>query len=332
MSAPNPTPAPEDQPVVETMTDTGEPSPAEVLRFDPFSVPVDDDGQPEIEEDAAPTAPAAAAPAAAAPAPVPARQAAQPAATTPAPAAATPTPVAAQAAPETSSELETLRASNRQLAEDLARLRAGQQPSPAAPAAPAAPAQPQPLGYAVRLPRELTELLRSDDPEKQAQALEALATGIAHITHQNVREEYRQFYSEQEKQIIQKIQTDAATRDYVTRVYSDFYGTYPQLNKPELRQLVQQTAAAVVKEAGGNPAWTPELRRKVAERVYGHFNLAPPAAPTEPTSAPAQPAPTPRRGNPPPRQRGVGVRPAAPAAPPAGSQEQHIEDVFNALR
>jgi hypothetical protein len=164
------------------------------------------------------------------------------------------------------------------------------------------------------------------------QGLQALATGIAHIAHLNVRKEYREHYNAQEAQIIEKIRTDSAARASAERIYSDFYTAYPQLNKAELRPTVSLAAAAVVKEAGGNPAWTPELRKKVADKVYGYFGAVPPAQTAEPTAAVPTPAPAPARAvAQPPRQRGVGVRPAAPAAPQPGSQEQHIDDVVNAF-
>lgn len=281
----------------------------EAFRFDPFSAPVDAEGQPEIEETPAeetpPAAPVAAAPAAAPVAP---------------PAASPPT-----RAPDPREQTNLVEL-NRQLLAELATLRAANAPKP--PEAPAAPDVPQ---YNIGFPPELKEALRSQDPEVFMQGLQALSIGIAQITHQNLREEYRKFYDEREQKIVHRIQTETAARESAQRIFTDFYGSYPQLNKPELHQVVSQAAKAVTEELGGNPPWTPELKKKVAERVFGLFGTAPPAQASETPAATPAPAGGVRRAPaPPPRQRGVGVRPAAPAAPKPGSQEQHISDVLGA--
>lgn len=318
--------APSETQVVEQLTDPtgGEPSPTEVLRFDPFSASVDDEGQPEIGEESE-TPPAESTPAA------PAAPAA-PQATAPAAQAAPAAPAAA--APPAAvdpTEFANIVKLNKQLLGELAQLRASIQPQNP-PASQAAPAKPEELQYAVKLPKELREMLRSDDPDVQAQALEALATGIAHIAHQNVREEYRRYYADREAEIVKKIQTDTAAREAAQRIFNDFYTTYPQLNKPELRTVVADAARAVTAEAGGNPAWTPELKKKVAERVFGLFGVALPAQAAEQQGGSQTTSPPgARKVTPPPKQRGIGVRPAAPSAPQPGSQEQHIADVISAF-
>ncbi len=84
--------------------------------------------------------------------------------------------------------------------------------------------------------------------------------------------------------------------DTAQRVYTDFYGKFPQLSAPHFRPIVQQEAAKLSRQLGV-AGWTPEFRDQLGKHVIGMLGQAvpvgmvPQAAPTTQTMGPsARPA------------------------------------------
>jgi hypothetical protein len=142
-----------------------------------------------------------------------------------------------------------------------------------------------PPAYNFNIPDDIMSGFGSEDAAEQKRAVAALMNGVAQSIHQTVRNEFAQRLATEVPNVInERVQQQA----YQQTVFSDFYQAHPDLNRPELRTLVVDTARTLMGEMtrqGRQVAWTPQLRDAVATRVKQI--LVPPA----PVVAPVQPAP-----------------------------------------
>ena len=230
--------------------------------------------------------------------------------------------------------VEQLSIENRALAEQnrqiLEMLTARQTPAPTAPATPKAQELPD---YMFDIPPQIQNLLQSEDPVEQSRGLSALIAGMAKTVHSHVRTEYEERLKGAVQEARQTFASDTQRATIAQQVFNDFYGTYPQFNRPELRDLVASATKSVVEETKASQ-WSAGLRDKIAERVSQIFSSVsgtpPPVAETRsvvPATGPTR-AQTPTA---PPRMRGTSVRPAPEAQPVPGSQEAHILDVLHGV-
>lgn len=169
-----------------------------------------------------------------------------------------------------------------------------------APADPPAPKEtpPEPPPFAdVRVPPELVAALRSDDPNEAAVAVNLLVQGAATMAYRKFQEDFTKFQNEGLPSFI------ASTRqveEQARTIKTDFYGKYPELDKPELYPLVQTVAAEMIKAQGQNfKGWDEAFRDAVGTRVVTLLAGV--------VKAPAPPAPAPAPFTPP----SGGPRPAA---------------------
>lgn len=164
--------------------------------------------------------------------------------------------------------------------------------------------------YAVEVPAPLMALIGSENPAERQQGVQHLVRGVAEMTHRNVVVAMRRELQTVLPQIIhQQVHMITETQ----RIHQDFYGTHKHLNNPALYGLVQQVGAQVAQETGAR-GWNEQLRDAIAQRVTQILGGVVPQAP--PPQAPRPPAFTPS-----------GARPA-PNAPPQGSQERFIAELF----
>lgn len=220
---------------------------------------------------------------------------------------AAPTAPAAQP-PTEDPEKVLLKQQLEQMQRDIAAMRQPQQPQqpPEDPNA----AVPE---YAFNIPDALLEHLRSDNPAEVRAGVGALAQGVARTVHQTVMQQMASLVQTVVPQMVNQGVTGA---QMAREIFTDFYGTYKELNVPELRPMIVNVAQQVASEYRAS-TWSPQLRDEVARRVKAA--LAQPMAPAIPPSAPAAPKP--------PTQFGGGA--ARPAAAPAGSKTQ--EDIMKTL-
>ena len=131
-----------------------------------------------------------------------------------------------------------------------------------------------------------------------------------------------QIRAEMQNSVPAQIKQQVDERQRAQEIYTSFYAAYPNLNKPELRQLVAATASQVMTERMTND-WSNDVQKATGERVLKL--LGQPAPPNGATPAPvpapaANPASTPAPAAPP-KQFGTGKRPSAPAQTDADSEE-----------
>jgi len=117
--------------------------------------------------------------------------------------------------------------------------------------------------YQFNVTDDYINAIRDDDPQVVRAALQGIMTGVARATHIEMQKEY-------------KAHTQSAIAGYVNRhtevtkiqtdVQSDYYGNFPQHNKPAIRAMVVAIGQNVMSEMGAN-AWSPELRNEIGKRV-----------------------------------------------------------------
>ena len=193
--------------------------------------------------------------------------------------------------------------------------RAGQAPA-------ATPSQPQPetFPYNFQVPDQLMEMIDSENPTQRRAGISALVTSLARVVHGEVRKEFTARLEDVSKGIPRTIEShvDARTTAEQTQraVETDFYGTYKELNRPELKPLIVSTAARIMASTGAKD-WSPALRDQIGTEVRAILRASSGLA-----GAPAAP------GNGqvarPPKQRGTTTRP--PAGP--GGLEGEIDDLL----
>lgn len=138
---------------------------------------------------------------------------------------------------------------------------------------PKAPKEPEIPAYDFQIPDQLQKMLDSDDPGERRQGYAYLMQGAARGVHQTLMNEMVQNISTAVPRMI----AHAIEQDRTARATAeDFYGKYPELNKPELHQLVYTTAAVVAREQG-HKTWGPKLRDETAKRVKSLLGVKPAA-------------------------------------------------------
>lgn len=159
----------------------------------------------------------------------------------------------------------------------------GQQVDPNAPPDVELPA------YNFAVPDQLISGLRSENPVEHKQAIAALIQGTATNVHRQVVLSMRKEFAAVMPQIITSmLQQHEQSRE----IFSDFYGKYPALNRPEIRQLVRNVGEQVWREFG-MPAYSPQLRDAIAVRAQAILGGAMPApAMGQPTAVAPAVAPT----------------------------------------
>lgn len=168
-------------------------------------------------------------------------------------------------------------------------------------------------------PKLYNGLFSSESTEEdRVTCLQAYASGIATTVHNKILAELGGWVREQFSAIPGAVNYLIENREKVASsqksLREDFYGAYPELNKPELLPLIKATIQAVQQETGSK-TWTKEFRTLVGSRVknvlgaYAQVGKPAPKAPK--TVAPA----------------------ASPAAPKTGTTDPNsteaILDVFN---
>lgn len=127
-----------------------------------------------------------------------------------------------------------------------------------------------PLGvmpdYTFNVNPQLLSMLASEDPNERGQAIAALSQGIAQTVHTQVANMVRQVRDGIPTTITEHVQNHAMQQ----QVHTDFYGKYPELDRPELKQVVQRAALTIMQQQmnmGIQPVWNEQLRDQVATYV-----------------------------------------------------------------
>lgn len=157
------------------------------------------------------------------------------------------------------------------------------------------PAQAQPR-FAMQLPMPVFEALGAEDPATRYQALNAVFNALANATHAAAVKDMQEYLqNEYTPRQSQAFQTSLQQREIAGTVEREFYGKFPELRHPALRQTVVAVAQDYYRETGGPRAWNMRDGEQIGNRVRQLLQQ------TRPATAPSAP---------PPRLTGRGSRPS----------------------
>ncbi len=155
--------------------------------------------------------------------------------------------------------------------------------------------------YNMRIPDETLAAIRSEDPQEAAAGIHALSTGLAITIHRRMRLEMTEKLNEMTKQFPTMIQNHTQDVARQQEISTDFYGTYPELKSPRMKDIVRVAAIALTKETGAS-GYTPEFKTalkakvdaEILELVKAAGGTVPPKVPdgqeTPPAGNPTPPA------------------------------------------
>jgi hypothetical protein len=215
--------------------------------------------------------------------------AAAPAAESGAPGTPEETPSEIETPVEGTDELALLKQQLQEQSETIAALQAASQtpPSQQPPQGQDQQAEIQQLAqqYQFNVPDQLLTMLDSEEAGDRRNAIGAIMQGVAMQTHRTVLAQVNEMVQSQLPQMVQGMQASTTQQQ---GVFNDFYGEYPQLNAPHLRDFVKGVAAEVA-NASGVRTWSTALRDKIGKECIKRLGqFAPPSAETQ-TKPPAQP-------------------------------------------
>lgn len=106
--------------------------------------------------------------------------------------------------------------------------------------------------------------------EERMMALQGFASGIATTVHNNIMESLGSWTKRQfnavPRVVNYLVEQREASRATTKSLRDDFYGAFPELDKPELSPIIRATIQSIQKETGAK-VWTPQMRNLVGERV-----------------------------------------------------------------
>lgn len=174
--------------------------------------------------------------------------------------------------------------------------------------------------YQFQIPQALYNALYSEEstPEQRMQALQGYAQGIAILTHKKVMETLGGFVKENFNAVPRVVEYLMNQRGIQTQQQSSikeaFYKEFPDLQRPELTELLKATIRQVQQETGAK-TWTPALQKTVGSRMRSLLKAF--ATPAK-VQKPSQPAPT-------------GVKPAPQVQTQDPNSGEAIADLFSSM-
>ena len=174
--------------------------------------------------------------------------------------------------------------------------------------------------YQFQIPQALYNALYSEEstPEQRMQALQGYAQGIAILTHKKVMETLGGFVKENFNAVPRVVEYLMNQRGIQNQQQSSikeaFYKEFPDLQRPELTELLKATIRQVQQETGAK-TWTPALQKTVGSRMRSLLKAF--ATPAK-VQKPSQPAPT-------------GVKPAPQVQTQDPNSGEAIADLFSSM-
>ncbi|WP_417436496.1 hypothetical protein [Idiomarina abyssalis] len=128
--------------------------------------------------------------------------------------------------------------------------------------------------YQFQIPDSVMSKMGSDDPAQIRAGLGEFAQGVAQVTHYNMSMQMEERLEAMKAELLQEsvqtfkqtTQAEQQEQQQKTAVFEDFYGKFPELNKPEM-QLFVQTQAKLLAQQYGVQQWNPQFRDQLGEHV-----------------------------------------------------------------
>lgn len=179
--------------------------------------------------------------------------------------------------------------------------------------------------YRYNFPQDVMKGFGSQDPNEVHAALQTYTHLVAREIHSRIRDEFNQSFQRMAAYMPQMIKQHYEQQTQQQQIRNDLYGTYKDLDRPELQDLVLKVALGVA-QRDGHQAWNPTLRDTVAREVYGILG--------RPTGQGTQPQPqaqtqlVPAQQKQPAMMGGSGARPTMEATNPKAKLTNEILDVL----
>lgn len=175
--------------------------------------------------------------------------------------------------------------------------------------------------YQYQIPQKMYTALFSEEstPEERVKALEGYAQGISIIVHNKIMGTLGKFVKENFDAVPRVVEymmnRRAETQSAQSSISASFYKEFPELQKPELGELIKATVRQLQKETRAT-SWTPAFQTAVGNRIRTLLKAY--AQPAAPAPKPVVPAPS-------------GVKPAPQVQTNDPNSPDAIADVFNSL-
>lgn len=173
----------------------------------------------------------------------------------------------------------------------------------------------------VTIPSTLVDKFMSGERADIEAALKGMSIGLARMIHSSAKKDIFELVNDTIKGTSPETPTEEATEaaaaSTAKTVFTDFYGSYPKFNTPELRPVVVAAATALANEKKLTGEWNPGVRKLVAERALAMHNATRKAGRTSKKR---------RRGD---GQRTGSTRPGDPSKR-LSDQQRHLQDVLTA--
>jgi len=129
-------------------------------------------------------------------------------------------------------------------------------------------------GYQFNIPDTVMQKMGSDDPAQIRAGLGEFAQGVAQVTHYNMAMQMEERFEKLRQELLQEsvqnfrqtTQQEEAVKKQQSEVFNDFYGKFPELNKPELQEFVKMQAKLLAQRYGV-PRWNESFRDTLGEHV-----------------------------------------------------------------
>jgi hypothetical protein len=136
--------------------------------------------------------------------------------------------------------------------------------------------------FALNIPAKLGEDLLSEDPNVRQQALTYYTNAVAHEVYHKTREDLLQEMHSIARSHATGTVAQVSAQEEVAK---DFYGTFPELAKPQYGPHIMQIAGQVMQELGAK-TWNAKVRDEVGRRSKELFGVSS-TTPTAPAPKPA---------------------------------------------
>lgn len=166
-------------------------------------------------------------------------------------------------APVANPEMDLLKKQHKEALEELAKLKAG------TPQATEPKPQPKPEmpSYEFEIPEPLVAALQSEDPKEVQMGVRNLAQGVAQGIHQTILHELEtKYFPRMIAASVQANQQHAQTTEQTTSMRKDFYGSFPELDKPELHPIIGLVAGQLAIEMGVQ-GYSQEFKAALRQRL-----------------------------------------------------------------
>ena len=139
-------------------------------------------------------------------------------------------------------------------------------PTGPAPVVPDVPKEQPFPDYMFNIPSNMMEGLAAEELPERTRAMQLLLQAASTAVHKSIREEMHSELKLHGQTLIENIDSANAQREHSRTIAQDFYGTYPELDRPIFRRVVDSVQSRV-QASRTDATWNPKLRDAIAKEA-----------------------------------------------------------------